>query len=76
MRHLVIAVLRVYQLLLSPWFGGHCRFTPTCSHYAIGAVSQHGTWRGGALAARRLLRCHPWVQGGHDPVPGREARHG
>lgn len=65
----VIALLRGYRLVLSPWLGNACRFEPTCSHYAIGATERHGVAVGAALAAARILRCHPWCAGGHDPVP-------
>jgi len=69
MRRLLIALVRGYRLLLSPWLGGACRFTPTCSVYAIEALERHGAARGSYLAARRLVRCQPWCAGGHDPVP-------
>lgn len=69
MQRLLIAIVRGYRLLLSPWLGGACRFTPTCSHYAIEALQRHGAGHGSYLAARRLLRCGPWCTGGHDPVP-------
>jgi hypothetical protein len=65
----LIAPIRAYRLLLSPWLGSACRFTPTCSAYAIEAIEQHGASHGSYLAARRLLRCHPWCHGGVDPVP-------
>ena len=71
----LIFLLRVYQWTLSPvlsaMFGpaGHCRFTPSCSQYAIEALQIHGAFRGVALAGRRLCRCHPWGGCGHDPVP-------
>jgi putative membrane protein insertion efficiency factor len=74
-RQILIFFLRVYQWTLSPvlaaMFGpaGHCRFTPSCSQYAIEALQIHGVFRGGALAGRRLCRCHPWGGCGHDPVP-------
>jgi len=61
--------VRVYQLTLRGVIGGHCRFEPSCSHYAIGALRAHGAARGSLLAARRVLRCNPWVPGGYDPVP-------
>lgn len=61
--------VRVYQLTLTPIFGGQCRFYPSCSAYAMEALSVHGAARGSALAARRILRCHPWNPGGIDPVP-------
>ena len=76
MNHFLIGLLRAYQYLLSPFLGQHCRFTPTCSQYAIDALREHGTWRGGILAARRVLRCHPWHPGGPDPVPERRHTHG
>ncbi|WP_428375439.1 membrane protein insertion efficiency factor YidD [Lichenicoccus sp.] len=63
------AAIRAYQLLLRPVLGPNCRFVPSCSDYAIEALAVHGTWQGSGLAARRLLRCHPWCAGGHDPVP-------
>ena len=66
---LLLGLIRLYQLTLSPWVGGQCRFTPTCSVYANEAIRRHGAWRGSGLAIRRLLRCHPFCEGGHDPVP-------
>lgn len=65
----LIAPVRAYRFFLSPWLGSACRFTPTCSVYAIEAIEQHGAAHGSYLAARRLLRCHPWCAGGFDPVP-------
>lgn len=68
----VLAVaIRGYQRFLSPFFGAHCRFHPTCSAYALEAIQTHGTARGLVLALRRLTRCHPWHPGGFDPVPPR-----
>jgi hypothetical protein len=69
----VIAV-RAYQLLLSPFAGGACRFHPSCSHYAIDALQTHGVLRGLWLAAKRVSRCHPLGSAGFDPVPPRDAR--
>jgi len=66
---LMLAIIRLYQLTLSPLVGRHCRFQPTCSCYAAEAIELHGAFRGGALAARRLARCHPWGGAGWDPVP-------
>jgi putative membrane protein insertion efficiency factor len=67
---LATLALRLYRLLLSPLFGPSCRFEPSCSRYAEGAIERHGVVRGAALGARRLLRCHPWGgPGGFDPVP-------
>ena len=65
----LIAGVRGYRLLLSPWLGASCRFWPTCSAFAIDALAQHGAWRGSLLAAGRIARCQPWCSGGHDPVP-------
>lgn len=70
MATLLSAPIRAYRLLLSPWLGTQCRFTPTCSAYALQALEHHGAWRGAALAGWRVMRCHPWCQGGHDPVAG------
>lgn len=64
-----ILAIRIYQVTLGPLMGGHCRFVPTCSHYALEAYRQHGPLRGTWLTARRLLRCHPFCRGGYDPVP-------
>jgi putative membrane protein insertion efficiency factor len=67
---LLIVLIRAYQKLISPLFpGGHCRFHPTCSSYAIEALQSHGALRGSLLAAKRILRCHPLHEGGFDPVP-------
>lgn len=65
----LLLFVRAYQYVLSPHFGAQCRFTPTCSHYAIDALTKHGAAKGVYLTARRLLRCHPWCPGGYDPVP-------
>ena len=63
------ATIRGYQLVLSPFCMGSCRYLPSCSQYALDAVEIHGVVRGGWLAARRLLRCHPWGGSGYDPAP-------
>lgn len=65
----LLLLLRGYQLLLSPWLGGQCRFQPSCSQYSMEAVRRHGALKGTGLSLRRLLRCHPWCAGGDDPVP-------
>ena len=62
---------RAYKLALSPLIGRQCRFLPTCSDYAAQVLVSHGLWRGGALAATRLCRCHPWGGSGWDPPPPR-----
>jgi putative membrane protein insertion efficiency factor len=64
-----IGAVRLYQSTVSPLLGPACRFEPSCSHYAVEAISRHGALRGGWLAVRRLLRCHPFGGMGHDPVP-------
>lgn len=68
-QRLLIGLVQAYRLLLSPWLGSGCRFTPTCSAYAIGALEQHGAAAGSYLMLRRVGRCNPWCDGGHDPVP-------
>ena len=65
---LLIAIVRLYQLTLSRFIGGHCRFTPTCSAYAIDAINKYGPWRGGWKATCRVCRCHPWGGRGYDPA--------
>jgi putative membrane protein insertion efficiency factor len=62
-------LIKCYQLIVSPWLPSACRFTPTCSQYALEAFRRHGIFRGFYLTARRLLRCHPWGGSGYDPVP-------
>lgn len=69
------APIKAYRLLLSPWLGSQCRFEPTCSVYALQALEQHGAWRGSLMGGRRILRCHPFCSGGHDPVPPRRNQH-
>jgi uncharacterized protein len=64
-----LVIVRAYQLLLSPFAGGACRFTPSCSAYALEAIETHGLLRGLWLAIRRVARCHPFAQPGIDPVP-------
>ncbi|MBA3431358.1 MAG: membrane protein insertion efficiency factor YidD [Actinobacteria bacterium] len=72
----IVGVIRAYQRVASPLSARHCRFEPTCSAYAVGALTTHGAARGGMLAARRVARCHPWSPGGLDPVPGASRRAG
>ncbi|MEO8080442.1 MAG: membrane protein insertion efficiency factor YidD [Caldimonas sp.] len=73
-RRALMALVRAYRLLLSPWLGNACRFEPTCSSYALQALDAHGALAGSALAVARIARCHPWCAGGHDPVPARPPR--
>jgi putative membrane protein insertion efficiency factor len=66
---LMITTIKAYRLLISPWFGAACRFTPSCSSYTQEAILRHGPVRGVWLGARRIARCHPWGGSGYDPVP-------
>lgn len=72
MRKLLLLPIRFYQYAISPLMASHCRHYPTCSQYAVEAITHHGALKGLFLASRRLLRCHPWAEGGYDPVPGTE----
>lgn len=69
MRRLLILIISCYQTVLSPFLGNVCRFYPSCSSYAQQAISEHGVLKGSYLAIRRLAKCHPWHEGGIDPVP-------
>src|SRR5262245_23685865 len=69
---IALTLIRVYKLTLSPIFSGSCRFLPSCADYAAEAISTYGVGRGTWLSLRRLGRCHPFCQGGHDPVPSRD----
>ena len=75
MQSFLLALIRAYRYLLSPLLGQNCRFTPSCSSYAMQAIELYGPWRGTWLAMKRILRCHPFCRGGHDPVPGHEDAH-
>ncbi|MGH7564094.1 MAG: membrane protein insertion efficiency factor YidD [Gemmatimonadota bacterium] len=68
MKTILLALIRTYQIAMA-WSPSPCRYEPSCSRYAWEAIEAHGAWRGTRLAARRLLRCHPWHAGGYDPVP-------
>ena len=65
----LLGLVWLYRYLLSPWLGSNCRYTPSCSQYALDALRKYGAFRGSWLAARRIGRCHPWGGSGHDPVP-------
>jgi uncharacterized protein len=69
MKSILLAVITAYQYLIRPLLGANCRFHPSCSEYAREAIARHGAARGVVLAVRRLSRCHPWHDGGYDPVP-------
>lgn len=69
-----IGLVRGYQLVISPWLGPRCRFYPSCSHYACEALQSHGLFGGSWLTLRRLARCHPFCEGGVDPVPAVPAK--
>ena len=68
-RRALMGPVRAYRWLLKPWLGTACRFEPSCSAYALAALERHGALAGGALTGWRLVRCHPWCEGGLDPVP-------
>lgn len=76
MKYVLIALLKAYRAVISPLYGDVCKFYPTCSAYALDAVTHHGALKGSWLTIRRLVRCHPWSLGGYDPVPGTEAARG
>jgi uncharacterized protein len=65
----LIGVVKAYRLLISPWLGSNCRFEPSCSAYSLQALDQRGAVMGSYLTLHRLVRCQPWCEGGHDPVP-------
>jgi len=65
----LVLLVRAWQIALSPWLGPACGFHPSCSVYAVEALERHGAWRGSGLAVRRVARCHPFHEGGLDPVP-------
>ena len=69
MQRLLLLLVRFYQYAISPMLPPRCRYTPTCSQYAVEALQKHGALKGGWLAAKRICRCHPWGGSGHDPVP-------
>lgn len=70
--YLLIVPIKIYQLVISPWLPNACRYTPTCSHYAVEALKTHGPIKGLFLAIRRIFSCHQWGGAGYDPVPERE----
>jgi len=66
---IIVFLIRIYQLSISPFLGSNCRYQPTCSQYSVDAVNKYGPLKGGWLALKRILSCHPWGGHGHDPVP-------
>ena len=72
LNYFLIVPIKLYQILLSPLIGPSCRFTPTCSNYAIEAINKHGPFKGLWLAIKRISKCHPWGGKGFDPVPEKE----
>ena len=69
MKYIFIGILKIYKRVISPLLGHHCRFYPTCSEYAIGAYRKYGVFKGTFLTVKRIGRCHPFSDGGFDPVP-------
>ncbi|MDZ7716301.1 MAG: membrane protein insertion efficiency factor YidD [Balneolaceae bacterium] len=74
MKYLFIGLIRLYQLIISPWMPSSCRYQPTCSHYGIEAFQKHGAFKGFWLTLKRVSRCHPWGSHGYDPVPEPETK--
>ncbi len=69
MNFLLINIIKIYQAIFSAFVGQHCRFSPSCSNYAIEAIKEHGAAKGSALSFKRICKCHPWEHGGIDEVP-------
>lgn len=69
MRTVVVKAIKFYQLVISPFMGRNCRFYPTCSEYTVDAITEHGVINGLTLSIKRIGKCHPWHDGGYDPVP-------
>ncbi len=69
MKKILLYIVKFYQKFISPMFPPSCRFSPTCSHYAIEAITKYGTIKGLYLSIKRILKCHPFHKGGYDPVP-------
>ncbi len=73
-RNTCILLLRAYRAVISPLYGDVCRYYPSCSHFTLQAIQQHGVVRGALLGGRRIMRCHPWAAGGVDDVPTKKAQ--
>ena len=74
MQKILIWIVKGYRYTISPYLGSHCRYYPSCSNYAISALESHGILKGLHLTLKRLFRCHPWHEGGFDPVPEKTAK--
>lgn len=74
MKHLILFLIKIYQKFISPLFPGKCRFYPTCSNYAYQAIQEYGSIRGLYLGIKRILKCHPFNDGGYDPVPKKDEK--
>lgn len=74
-KRLLLFLIEIYRVAVSPYFPSSCRYQPTCSSYAKQAIQRFGALKGSWLALRRIISCHPWSEGGHDPVPGCEHEH-
>ena len=72
MKKILMGIIRGYQLVLSPMLGSNCRFYPSCSYYSHEALQKHGALKGSWLSVKRISRCHPWCEGGEDPVPEKD----
>ena len=73
MRKLVSSLIALYRYIISPFLGPNCRYTPTCSEYAQNAVMRFGVFKGGWIAIKRIVSCHPWGKHGYDPVPEKKS---
>ena len=69
-----VLLVKFYQVAISPFFPSSCRYSPTCSHYTLGALQKHGLFKGGWLAIKRISSCHPWGGEGYDPVPEKKLK--
>lgn len=69
MKYIALGLIRIYQLLVSPWLGHNCRYYPSCSEYTYEAIKKYGFFKGSWLGGKRILRCHPFHEGGVDPLP-------
>ena len=74
MRQVILFIIKLYQWTLSPFLGGACRFYPSCSKYTAGCVERFGAGKGLLMGAKRVLKCHPWHEGGYDPVPEKQEK--